>query len=284
MSRVSARSLGRYLRERETYARYEGEPRARQQACDDGEQLVCAADDGHRLSALQGLEPDHHDVGHTRPPAQKGLLLDSGVVQRREEASVGRAGAQCHNIHAFPPTLRRQGRAERQHEGLGGAVGRHVRHRLEGDRRGEIDDCARATGKHLRQNGVGQLDQGRYVHQNLGPLLSRVDLGERAVAAEAGVVEQQIAVQAELRHSRDDSGHGIGLLEVGGDDRRHDPVAGAEVLGQCLQLGGRAGDEDEVHPADGEGFGEGGADSAGGASNQGGLAAIGEGHGVRCSP
>ena len=132
---------------------------------------------------------------------------------------------------AVAPIFLRQRTGERDHAGLGGAVGRVAERRKAIDRT-DIDDRARAARDHLRQHrmgaGIGAVEVGRDVLLPAG----RIGDAERRMARHAGIVDQQM----DVAEAGEGGLHGIRRGDVGDRGLRGDAVLAERVdqLGDLL--------------------------------------------------
>ena len=156
---------------------------------------------------------------------------------------------------------------EAEDEALGGRVAGVQGRRLVGADRGDVEDPARAAVQHARQEQLGQVHGHDHVQLEHGPLALPVQLAERAVEPEPGVVDQHVHRQAvRLGAGREPVG-GTGLVQVEGDH----PDVGAG--GGQLPLEGPQpvlppGHQGEAGAAPGQLAGEVGSEAAGGPGNQ----------------
>ena len=157
-----------------------------------------------------------------------------------------RPGVDRHHVHAGAAKLGVQGVGEVEGECLRGGVDRLVRDRLHPGGGGDVDDAAASPLEHLRQERVAEGDDRLAVEPDLLGVARRVVLEERAGGAEAGVVDEQADVDAEL-------------LDLSGSEpapsARSQATTWASVgssAGELLQAVGAAGDKDDVVAPRGE--------------------------------
>jgi len=94
-------------------------------------------------------------------------------------------------------------------------------------------------------------------------------LGELAFARQAGVVDEDVDLAAQLAHLiKEGTGRG-GLAQVGGEHVHPGAMLAAEFLCECLEAVFPAGHQDQVVALRGQEAGEAGADAGGGAGHQG---------------
>ena len=85
---------------------------------------------------------------------------------------------------------------EGEHIGLAGIIDRHVRARLEGRGRGDVEDRARAALAHHRQDKMAELGQRADVEVDHLAELAERPVRETAAEAEAGIVDQSADAEA----------------------------------------------------------------------------------------
>src|SRR5205809_6342737 len=103
---------------------------------------------------------------------------------------------------------------------------------------------------------MGEMKDGGAIDLNHVEEEALIDGGERAVGAEAGVVDEDIDVETTVSREGEDSFRRVGLGEIGGEDFGADFVGGGESLRERLQAIGAAGRQDEVCAAGSEFCGE----------------------------
>jgi hypothetical protein len=99
------------------------------------------------------------------------------------------------------------------HACFAGAVGRHVRNDADGVNRADVDDVARVTPDHVRQEAAGHPHQADQVGlDDAGPVVRRADI-EACPAADvmSGVVDEDVD---RLEGVRNEIGQAIGGFPV----------------------------------------------------------------------
>src|SRR5262249_19396035 len=119
------------------------------------------------------------------------------VVERARH----RARTEGENKDAGPRHLARQRLAERQNEALRRTIDGGVRNWQERRDRGEVDYGAPLARHHVLHEDMRQPDQGADIDVDLWFLLGKIVRQEIAAEAEAGVVDQEVDAQAQLRRS-----------------------------------------------------------------------------------
>ena len=125
-------------------------------------------------------------------------------------------------------------------ERLAGVIHRHQRAGHKGGGGGHVEDAAGAALHHARQNQLGQAYRRHEVDLEQAALVLPRGLAERAMNAEAGVVDQD--VDGASVHCTDDFVRGGLLREIGGHDAGVDGVPGDQVCRKFLQQCGAACD------------------------------------------
>ena len=125
---------------------------------------------------------------------------------------------------------------------VGGLVGKglHARGRRHGDH------PAAAALDHSRDEGVGEPDHCLAVDAHHLGLPHRVELEEAAAESEAGVVDKQVHVGAELLHPAGQ------LFRLEGEVALDDIGRGGDLLGELLEPVLSAGHQDQLVAAPGE--------------------------------
>ena len=122
-----------------------------------------------------------------------------------------------------------------EHERLGGAVGRLARERLEGGRRGSVQDGAPVAADHARREDGAQVDHGLDVGPEHVELAGPVGAHDRAHGGESGVVDQDLDAQAEPVDPGRQLAPGRFVGQVRGQDLGPDPRGAGDGGGQLLQ-------------------------------------------------
>ena len=236
---------------------------------------------GAALEQGVDAEADHRRAVHHDHPLVPGGPLAGDLA----ELGGHDPGGEGRGHHPAAPQLVAEGLGEVEDEALGGRVAGVQGRRLVGADRGDVEDPARAAGQHAREEQLGQVHGHDHVQLEHGPLALPVQLAERAVEPEPGVVDQHVHRQAvRLGAGREPVG-GAGLVQVEGDH----PDVGAG--GGQLPLEGPQpvlppGHQGEAGAAPGQLAGEIGPEAAGSpgdqrvTARQGGGGARSGGHGA----
>ena len=196
----------------------------------------------------------------------RGLALPVGPLL---ELGPGEAGQRRRHGHARAPHLLVQGVGERAHEGLGGPVGGAAGHGVEPSDGGDVEHGAAPPLHHGTEGGGTEAEHGEGVDLHLLLLPVHRQLVERTVGAEAGVVDQQVHRTGPVRQS---SLHRVAGHRGGQVCRQHlhrHAVGGGQFPGQRLQPVLVTGHHHQVRPLRGQAAGDGIADAAGRAGDQG---------------
>ena len=126
------------------------------------------------------------------------------------EAGVHRPRAQRGRGDARAAELAGQALGVGQHERLAGAVARLPGQGLERRRAGDVEDRPAAALDHARQEPAAEVDDGDDVDLDHPDLGLGVGLRDRAERGEAGVVDQDVAGEAELGDPVEQAGAGWG--------------------------------------------------------------------------
>jgi hypothetical protein len=161
-----------------------------------------------------------------------------------------------------------QGFSEREDKRLAGEIGGHQRPGHIRGNRGEIDHAPPPPGQHAGQTQAGELRQGKDVDVEEPILLVGVSIGEGALRAESGAVDQQIDRHLAVAHGLEHFAGGAIPAQIGGDHLDADGAIGAEGAGGLAQHRLTPGDEDQVVIALGQKPGHGLANAGGCAGHQ----------------
>lgn len=187
------------------------------------------------------------------------------------EFGLGGSGAEGTDVDAVLADFRIEGFAEETVKGLGGGVGGHIGDGLEGCGGGEHHDVSAAALDHVREEEMGEMDDGGAVDGDHFPVPVWGAVVKLAEVAEAGVVDEDVD---------GDSGGFCGVVEllgrvgeseVGGEDADLDGEPGADAIGEGFEAIGAAGGEDEVSAGGGEVEGDVLSETCGGSGDEGPL-------------
>ena len=177
------------------------------------------------------------------------LLEPAGDVGDVEEIGLRRAGTKGGDRHAAIAALGPQGFAEVQHEGFARRVRRHVRHRLKGGDRRDVDDPAVTTLQHGREQAVRQFGHRGNVELHEIPHPRLLGLLDRPDPTETGVVHEQLD-RDPLRGDRLAEPLRLGSIgEIARDDFRLRAMPGMQFLGKLFEQFFPSGREHQVHAA-----------------------------------
>ncbi|MNF79694.1 hypothetical protein D3C84_619120 [compost metagenome] len=160
--------------------------------------------------------------------------------------------------------------AQAQHKCLGPAVHAVEDFRRNRDDRGDVDHGSGATGDEAWHNRVGQAHQrGDVEGDHVFHVIHRA-AQQRHHGADPGVVDQQCNAGVVTQNAFNPAQIGP-VFQVGGDHFHGTPGFVAQVIGQGVQFGLAAGDQNQVIPLTGETVGVDRADAGRSACDQGGA-------------
>src|SRR5579875_2045817 len=141
-----------------------------------------------RLAGGEGEQAFTGDLFGGLRALEEVLSAAGDLAERR----LGGAGAQRADVDAERADLRRERLAEKAVKGLGGRVGGHVRHGLEGRGGGDDHDVAAAALDHARQKQVRQVNDGGAVEIDHLAVPAWGAFFKFPKIAEAGVVDEDV--------------------------------------------------------------------------------------------
>src|SRR4030095_3669948 len=114
---------------------------------------------------------------------------------------------------------------EMKHVCLGGVVYGHQRSRLEGSRGGDIEDAAVPPLHHAGQYEFGEMSERSDIELNGAQLFINVRVQETAIGPGAGIVDQDLRVDAQGVQLREDAAGRLTVGQVFRNDVNSDLVA-----------------------------------------------------------
>ena len=219
------------------------------------------------LGALDSFARDLLDVGPDEPGHLVARAAHAGLL---DELGLHGAGADGGDAHALAAELVVRALGEAEDERLRGGVGGGEGNRLEGGGRRDVDDRPAAAIGHRRAEARLEVDERLAVERDHRGEARGIRAVDRARAAEAGVVDEDLDVEPKRLDLRQHLvAAGVGA-EVGGDVLGADAVRLVELLGERLQAILAAGDEGHAVAAGGELAGDLLADARRSAGDEGG--------------
>src|SRR5262245_210205 len=208
------------------------------------------------------------DVGRAHPERVRGALLDVAVPGQLDELRPHRSGTQSRDGDSGAGELCAHRLAQREHERLRRGVRRLPRKRLEGGHGCDVQDRPPPAPHHPLDHTSAEIHHRLDVEADHRQIPLVVAGGEVPLAAEAGVVDEDLDVPARGSDLLDQPGALGGIREVAGDHLRLAAEVARDLLGEAPEALLAPRGESQVQPAAGELARDLGADARGGTGHQ----------------